>query len=188
MEIGNKIASLRKSAGISQDKLAQNLFISRQTLSNWENDKTLPDLKSLFLIADYFNVTVNDLASTDMDNINISSIRHKIASLYFYDVVCLTLVYLAFISALWLPTIISAMLIVLFTVIGLEISWYLIKFSQRYNLHRITEISAYLHDQPIKHLPTSHNKIKLILGTAVGLTLGLILTLIIGIYLLDWQF
>lgn len=188
MEIGNKIASLRKSAGISQDKLAQNLYISRQTLSNWENDKTLPDLKSLFLLADYFNITVNELASNDMHNINVHSIRNKIAWLYFSDVICLILVYLSLISGRWLPTTISAMLIVLFTVIGLEISWYLIRFSQKYNLHRISEISAYLSSTPIKHQVTIHNKIKLALGALVGLALGLILTLVVGIYLLDWHF
>lgn len=188
MEIGNKIASLRKNAGISQDELAQKIYVSRQTISNWENNKSLPDLKSLLLLATCFKTTVTDLASPDMNNFKAHSIRHKIYWLYFSDFICLILVYLALISGRWLPTTISAMLIVVFTIIGLEISWYLIRFSQKYNLHRINEISAYLHGEPVKRQATSHNKLKLALGAIIGLTLGLALTLIVGIYLLDWHF
>lgn len=80
------------------------------------------------------------------------------------------------------------MLVVLFTVIGLEISWYLIRFSQKYNLNRSNELSAYLRGEPIKRQASKYTKLKLALGATIGLTLGLFLTLIIGIYLLDWHF
>lgn len=93
MEIGNKIASLRRVNGISQDELAQKIYVSRQTISNWENNKTLPDLKSLLLLATCLNTTVIDLASPDMNNLKAHSIQHKIYWLYFSDLVCLTMNY-----------------------------------------------------------------------------------------------
>ena len=188
MEIGNKIASLRRVNGISQDELAQQIYVSRQTISNWENNKTLPDLKSLLLLATCLNTTVTDLASPDMNHLKAHSIQHKIYWLYFSDLVCLIMVYLSLMSSRWVPTTISAMLVVLFTVIGLEISWYLIRFSQKYNLHRINELSAYLRGESIKRQASKYTKLKLALGAIIGLTLGLFLTLIIGIYLLDWHF
>lgn len=43
MELGNRIKDLRKSQKINQDELAEKLFVSRQTILNWENDKSYPD-------------------------------------------------------------------------------------------------------------------------------------------------
>ncbi|MCR4650978.1 MAG: helix-turn-helix domain-containing protein [Lachnospiraceae bacterium] len=40
MEVGNRIKELRKTQNINQDELAEKLFVSRQTISNWENDKS----------------------------------------------------------------------------------------------------------------------------------------------------
>lgn len=47
MELGNRIKELRKAQNINQDELAEKLFVSRQTISNWENDKSYPDIQSV---------------------------------------------------------------------------------------------------------------------------------------------
>ena len=47
MELGNRIKELRKAQNINQDELAEKLFVSRQTISNWENDKSYPDIQAL---------------------------------------------------------------------------------------------------------------------------------------------
>lgn len=45
MELGTHIKQYRKELGISQDELAERIFVSRQSISNWENNKTYPDIQ-----------------------------------------------------------------------------------------------------------------------------------------------
>lgn len=47
MEIGKQIKKYRTDIKLSQEALAERIFVSRQTISNWENDKNYPDMKSL---------------------------------------------------------------------------------------------------------------------------------------------
>lgn len=54
MSLGNKISELRRKKGISQEKLAQNLNVSRQTISKWEQDSVLPDTANIIFLCRYF--------------------------------------------------------------------------------------------------------------------------------------
>lgn len=65
MEVGNRIREQREAKGISQDELAQKVFVSRQTVSNWERGKTLPDVQSLLLLSNLFDVSVDTLVRGD---------------------------------------------------------------------------------------------------------------------------
>ena len=59
--IGARIRELRKAAGISQAELARRVYVSRQTVGNWEAGRTLADAQSLVLLAQVFETTVDDL-------------------------------------------------------------------------------------------------------------------------------
>ena len=67
MELGNRIKELRKAKNINQDELAEKLFVSRQTISNWENDKSYPDIQSVLLLSEVFNVSVDQLLKGDVE-------------------------------------------------------------------------------------------------------------------------
>ena len=67
MELGNRIKELRKAQSINQDDLAEKLFVSRQTISNWENDKSYPDIQSVLLLSEIFNVSVDQLLKGDVE-------------------------------------------------------------------------------------------------------------------------
>ena len=62
MNIGQNIMSLRKSAKLSQEQLAEKMGVTRQTISNWELDESSPDLKQGKELSKIFNVCLNDLA------------------------------------------------------------------------------------------------------------------------------
>ena len=66
MEVGKVIRSLRTEAGMSQEELAEKVFVTRQTISNWENDKFYPDVQSLSLIAGIFGTSIDDLVKGDL--------------------------------------------------------------------------------------------------------------------------
>lgn len=61
MDIGNKIKTARVKSGITQEQAAQALGVSRQTISNWENGKTYPDIVSVVKMSDYYNISLDHL-------------------------------------------------------------------------------------------------------------------------------
>lgn len=67
MEIGKQIKKYRTEMKLSQDELAREIFVSRQTISNWENNKNYPDVKSLLLLSSLFNVSLDILIKGDFE-------------------------------------------------------------------------------------------------------------------------
>lgn len=61
--IGASIREQREVLGMSQEDLARTCMVSRQTISNWETGKTLPDIQSMTYLAEAFNITVDDLVN-----------------------------------------------------------------------------------------------------------------------------
>lgn len=61
MDIGNQILFLRKNKGVTQEQLAQKLGITNQAVSKWESGQSMPDIQLLPEIAEFFNVSINEL-------------------------------------------------------------------------------------------------------------------------------
>ena len=68
MNIGEQINNLRKKHGLSQDDFANLFNVSRQTVSNWENGKSYPDLEMIIKISDYFKISVDELLRNDVQS------------------------------------------------------------------------------------------------------------------------
>ena len=67
MDIGNRIKKYRESIGLSQEELADKIFISRQTLSNWETNKFYPDIKSITMLCNMFDVSLDEFIKGDIE-------------------------------------------------------------------------------------------------------------------------
>lgn len=67
MEIGTQIKKYRGNMGISQEELAEKVYVSRQTVSNWETGKNYPDIHSLLLLSSLFNVSLDHLVKGDVE-------------------------------------------------------------------------------------------------------------------------
>lgn len=63
MELNEKLQLLRKQKGLTQEQLAQALYVSRTAISKWESGRGYPNIDSLKAIARYFSVSVDDLLS-----------------------------------------------------------------------------------------------------------------------------
>ncbi len=61
IDIGNKIRNARNEKGLTQEQAAELLSVSRQTISNWENEKSYPDIISVIKMSDYYDVTLDYL-------------------------------------------------------------------------------------------------------------------------------
>lgn len=67
MELGQQIKKFRNELSLSQDALAEKVYVSRQTISNWENDKSYPDVNSLVLLSEVFNTSIDNLIKGDVE-------------------------------------------------------------------------------------------------------------------------
>jgi len=63
MDIGKNILNLRKSAGLSQEQLAEKMGVTRQTISNWELEESSPDIKQAKELSKIFNVSLDQLVN-----------------------------------------------------------------------------------------------------------------------------
>ena len=66
MEIKEQLKEHRARLGLSQEELADRIFVSRQTISNWETDRTYPDVQSLLLMSDLFGTSIDELVKGDV--------------------------------------------------------------------------------------------------------------------------
>lgn len=65
MELGRRITELRKANNLTQEALAERCSVTRQTISNWENGKSYPDLEMLVFISDSFDISLDALVKGD---------------------------------------------------------------------------------------------------------------------------
>ena len=65
MDPGNKIYELRKKSNLSQEQLAEQVGVSRQTISKWELSETAPDIKQAQTLSQIFNVSLDELTGND---------------------------------------------------------------------------------------------------------------------------
>ena len=67
MELGKQIKMHRQEVHLSQEELANRVYVSRQTISNWENDKSYPDVNSLVLLSEIFQISLDNLIKGDIE-------------------------------------------------------------------------------------------------------------------------
>lgn len=67
MNIGTKIIEIRKQKNMTQEDFAKIFHVTRQTVSNWENEKSYPDLQILVQISNEFNVSLDTMLKEDMN-------------------------------------------------------------------------------------------------------------------------
>ena len=79
MELSKTIKRLRTEKGWSQETLAEKAYVSRQTISNWENEKNYPDVHSLLILSDLFGVSLDELIKGDVETMK-NTIHNKDAS------------------------------------------------------------------------------------------------------------
>lgn len=65
MELGQKLKEARAKAGIKQEELAQQIGVSRQTVSNWENNRSYPDIASVMKLSDLYGMSLDELLKED---------------------------------------------------------------------------------------------------------------------------
>ena len=77
MSLGNSLFNARKKSGLSQEEVAEKLGVSRQTISKWELDETLPDIRQSKRLSVLYHLTLDELVDFDIEVKEIEAIIQK---------------------------------------------------------------------------------------------------------------
>ncbi|MGV3353439.1 helix-turn-helix domain-containing protein [Streptococcus orisratti] len=81
MNVGQKLQIARNKQGLTQEQIAQQLQVSRQTISNWENNKSYPDIVSLITLSELYQISLDQLLKGDKAMIeHLSKSTNTVAS------------------------------------------------------------------------------------------------------------
>lgn len=83
MELSERLQMKRKELGFTQEEIAEKINVSRQTISNWETGRTLPDINSLIMISDVYGISLDELIKGDNQMIKKLSKDSKEAERWF---------------------------------------------------------------------------------------------------------
>lgn len=177
MELGNQMKKYRGELSLSQDALAEKIYVSRQTISNWETGKSYPDVNSLIRMSEVFGISVDSLLKGDVeemkkiineDDINEFTKLSWIFTLMFFAVL-ITPVPLAKFLGLWglgIWGLIAAAAVVM--AIHIE------KKKKHFNIQTYREINAFLEGKSLDEIEAAREEgkrpyQKLLLGIICGI-------------------
>lgn len=154
MDVGARIKKHREKQNISQDELALKLFVSRQTISNWETNKSYPDIKSLTMLSNIFHVTLDDFIKGDIEEMKIIVSKEKIEKFNMMSYIFLTEMLILMFSAYPLFSIdgyIGAIIWALFFVITFVTATIIEKFKKNNDIQTYKEIIAFMENKSLSY-------------------------------------
>lgn len=98
MEFSAQIKKYRAEMNLSQEELAEKIYVTRQTVSNWENDKSYPDIHSLLLLSSLFHVSLDQLIRGDIEMMEREILEEEVKKFNKYGTIYSVLLIAAFLS------------------------------------------------------------------------------------------
>lgn len=146
MELAKQIKKYRIEYGLSQDELAEKLYVSRQTISNWENEKNYPDIKSILLMSYIFNISVDELVKGDMEDVKELIFKEDMDNFEKYSTIMTVGMFICVISLWPLLHFMELWGIAAWAIIWLITMFYALKvekYKNKFNIHTYKEIDAF---------------------------------------------
>lgn len=193
MELGKQIKKYRAEVNLSQEELADQLFVSRQTISNWENDKNYPDIKSLVLMSEIFHVSLDNLIKGDLERMKKEIDTQEYAN-FQKDSTIFTVLFFALL-------IVPVPLLMLWKWFGMALYLCLFgiemyfavrieKYKKKYDIHTYKEIVAFTNGKSLDEIEKAreegkapYQKALLVAGSAVlAVIVSLIMTAVMRFF------
>ena len=186
MEIGKQIKKYRTEAQLSQDELADRIYVTRQTVSNWENDRNYPDIRSLVLLSGLFGVSLDILVKGDLeqmkDEIKAEDIRtfqrdSRIYTIFLLGMVVLPMPLLKYLKELGI--------VVWLVWTGIALWWALRieKFKKAHDIQTYKEIVAFMEgkrlDELEKQREIGKRPYQIVLLVLTSAVIGLVVTMLL---------
>lgn len=163
MELSKQIKKYRVEANLSQEELADKVFVSRQTISNWENDKNYPDIKSLVLMSEIFEVSLDNLIKGDLERmkkeIDVQEYARfqKDSTIFSILFIALLIVPVPLVMVLeWFGMVLYLCLFV----IGMYFAIRVEKYKKKYDIHTYKEIVAFMDGKSLTEIEKAREEAK----------------------------
>ena len=183
MELGSRIKQYRSIHGWNQDDLAEKMYVTRQTISNWENDKSYPDLQSLLLLGSLFGVSLDQLVKGDIEIMQKAIDQQDIRAVNRNAALMTAFVILAALSTVPLAEWLGWWALVPFGLLfgaALFFALRIEKIKKQYDVQTYREVAAFLEGKTLDEIQQLResgkrpyqNIIKVLAGAAVGILLA----------------
>ena len=193
MNLGSQIKKYRSELSMSQDELAEKIFVSRQSISNWENEKTYPDIKSLLQLSEVFQVSLDQLIKGDLEIMKKEISTQELASFekdaaimtVFYLLMLITPIPLAHFFKWW-----GLAVFVVICAVGLFFAIRVEKHKKKHDIQTYKEISAFMEGKSLDEIEKAresgkrpYQKVLAVIGAAlVALIVCAIITLLFRVF------
>ena len=174
MEVANQIKKYRTANGWSQETLAEKAYVSRQTVSNWENEKSYPDIHSLVLLGNIFNISLDELIKGDVEVMKKQISNNDVKSFTVWSWVLTGMMLAMVLSAVPLFRLgaVGIAIWAAVTVLTLLVCIKVEKLKKRYDIQTYREISAFMEGKPLDEIAADRKKYttarKVMFGIASG--------------------
>lgn len=186
MELNKQIKKYRTILNLSQEDLAQKVYVTRQTISNWENGKSYPDIHSLLLMSSLFNISLDQLIKGDLDIMKEEIQKEDIKMFDYYGkiyTILLFVVIVALAPLVYYFDIYGMMIELLLFIITFIYALKIEKFKKKNNIQTYKEIVAFSNGERLDEI-TQNQELgkrpyqKFLLAFAAGL-ITLVITMIL---------
>lgn len=202
MELPKQLKAHRERLGLSQEAVAQAIYVSRQTMSSWENGRTYPDVQSLLLLSDLFGVSIDELVKGDVvsmkevvskDTLEMERLAIGSVALLLAGIACMAGIYVilpepSFIPHMSAGALIGILVFVAFWIPSLVCVSRIERIKREHNLVTFREISAFMDGKEVpsetdalsRHKPLLSSALKMTCGAGSGFLIAFLFTAIVN--------
>lgn len=194
MELSAQIKKYRAALKLSQEELAEKAYVTRQTVSNWENEKSYPDIHSLLLLSALFGVSLDQLIKGDIETMKEIINEQEVKKFNHYSSIFTVHLVLLLLSAaplfLWLKE---------YSVLPLGVLWAITmywalkveKLKKKHDIQSYKEIVAFTEGRKLDELHKAvevgkrpyQNLLKVIISAAITAAICLLIGLLMRLFL-----
>lgn len=177
MELSKQIKRHRVALGLSQEGLAEKIYVSRQTISNWETDNTYPDVENLLLLSSLFDTTIDELIKGDVEAME-KTIANDTAKLKIWTGAFLAssaAAVLALVGGIWVFGITGPVIAVIAALYVLAIACCVActRIAKRNDVMTLAETLAFVNGAPLGELRAKRDRTRARRWVLIALTIAL---------------
>ncbi len=202
MKLPEQLKANRERLGLSQEDVAHAIFVSRQTMSSWENGKTYPDVQSLLLLSRLFGISIDDLVKGDVvamkemvskDALRMERLVAGSAALLLLGLGCMIGFYAvlpepSIVPHMSIGSIVGVLVFVAFWIPSALCTKRIERIKRDHNLISYREISAFMDGREIadagealsRRGSRSNFALKIVYGFGIGFVCALLITTIVN--------
>ena len=153
MDVGKQIKKFRQDLKLSQEELASKIFVTRQTISNWENGKNYPDVNSLIMLSQLFTTSLDILVKGDVIEMKKQVSQDDVRRFKLDTIIFTVLIILTVISVVPLFLYLKLAGIVLWLLIARVMIYYVMQLNKQKrnnDIQTYRETLAFIEDKEIE--------------------------------------